>query len=56
MFSDQSDAVSKVRFSAGVELKITQVHSVELGYIYQRDYTPRLSDLNIISLNYNISF
>jgi hypothetical protein len=56
MFSDQSDAVSKVRFSAGFELKITKVHSVEIGYIYQRDYTPRLSDLNIISLNYNISF
>jgi len=56
VFSDQSESVSKVRFSAGIELKITKVHSVELGYIYQRDYTPRLSDLNIISLNYYISF
>jgi hypothetical protein len=56
MFSDQSETVSKVRFSAGFELKITKVHSVELGYIYQRDYTPRLSDLNIIALNYNLSF
>ena len=59
MFSDKSGtsgSVGKVRYSAGFELKITKVHSVELEYIYQRDYMPRLSDLNIISVNYNISF
>jgi hypothetical protein len=55
MFSDQNGA-GKVRYSAGMEFRITKNNSIETEYIYQRDYLPHLSDMNIISLNYNIKF
>ena len=54
--SSSPETVGKVRYSAGLELKITKKQSVELEYIYQRDYLPHLSDINIISLNYNLKF
>jgi hypothetical protein len=48
--------IDKERFSAGIELKITQKHSVDLEYILQRDFEPNIFNLNIISLNYNFKF
>jgi hypothetical protein len=56
MFSALSGAVGKNRFSAGVELKIAKRNSVEVEYILQRDFQPHISDINIISVNYNIKF
>jgi len=56
MFSEKSGTVGKNRFSAGMELKITKQHSVEIEYIFQRDFQPHISDINIISVNYNIKF
>ena len=56
MFSDRSGTIGKNRFSAGVEISILKKHSVDLEYIFQRDYQPHLSDLNIISVNYDIKF
>ena len=41
---------------AGVELRILKQHSVEVEYIFQRDYLPHISDINIISVNYNFKF
>lgn len=51
-----SHVIDKDRFSAGIELKITRKHSVELGYILQRDFEPKNYNLNILSLNYNLKF
>jgi hypothetical protein len=48
--------IDKERFSAGFELKITRRQSVDLEYILQRDFEPRIFNLNIISLNYNLKF
>jgi len=56
VFSDKSKTIEKNRFSAGVEFSIAKRHSAELEYIFQRDYLPHLSDMNIISINYNIKF
>ena len=56
MFSNKSGSIGKNRFSAGLDFSIIRHHSVELEYIYQRDYQPHLSDINILSLNYNIKF
>jgi len=56
MFSRYSGTIGKNRYSAGLEFKITKRQSVETEYIFQRDYQPHLSDINIISLNYNIKF
>jgi hypothetical protein len=56
MFSDKTRSIEKIRYSAGLDFKIAKKHSVELEYILQHDYLPHLSDLNIISVNYNIKF
>jgi len=56
MFSENSGKIGKTRYSAGFELSITRMHSVSVEYIFQRDYIPHLSDINIVSLNYNIKF
>jgi hypothetical protein len=56
MFSDKTRTIEKDRFAAGIEFSISKRHSIEAEYIFQRDYLPHLSDINIISLNYNIKF
>jgi hypothetical protein len=56
MFANSERLIGKNRFSLGLEYKISKMHSVEVEYIYQRDYFPKLSDTNIISLNYNLKF
>jgi hypothetical protein len=56
MFSHNAGTIGKNRFSAGIELSILKKHSVDFEYIFQRDYQPHLSDLNIISVNYDIKF
>jgi hypothetical protein len=48
--------IDKERFSAGFELKITRMQSVDIEYILQRDFEPRIYNMNIISLNYNLKF
>jgi hypothetical protein len=48
--------VGKNRFSGGAELKINRRNSVELEYIFQRDYLPHLADESILSVNYKIKF
>jgi len=56
MFSDKSGTIGKNRFSAGLKFSIIKRHAVEVEYIFQRDYQPHLSDLNILSVNYDIKF
>lgn len=56
MFSDKSGTIEKNRFSAGLEFSIVKQQSAEVEYIFQRDYLPHLSDINIISINYDIKF
>jgi len=53
---ESTHVIDKERFSAGFELKITRVHSVDLEYILQRDFEPKVYNFNIISLNYNLKF
>jgi hypothetical protein len=56
MFSDKSRTIEKNRYSGGIEYSIAKKHSVELGYIFQRDYLPSLSDIHLISISYNFKF
>jgi len=52
--SKADETIDKKRFMVGMEYKFSKKHGIELEYIFQRDYHPRLSDMNIISLNYFI--
>jgi hypothetical protein len=56
MFSDAKRKIDKGRYSCGAEYNIAKRHSVDLAYIFQRDYLPHIEDINIISLGYNIKF
>jgi hypothetical protein len=54
---DKSDRIiGKERITAGFEYKIVKKHSIELEYIFERDYIPRESDMSIISATYNVKF
>jgi hypothetical protein len=48
--------IGKERFTAGIEYKIIKKHSIEAEYIFERDFIPRISDISIIALNYNVKF
>jgi hypothetical protein len=54
MFSDKMRTIGKERLGAGFDFSISKQHSASLEYIFQRDYLPHLSDINIISVTYNI--
>lgn len=56
MFSKHSGSIGKNRYSAGVDVKVTKMQSVQVEYIFQRDYQPHLSDINVISVNYSVKF
>lgn len=56
MFENSERLIDKNRLTLGLEYKISKKHSVEAGYIFQRDFLPHVSDINIISVDYNISF
>jgi Protein of unknown function (DUF2490) len=54
--SDKKRSVEKERFAIGAEYKISKKHSVDAAYMFERDYLPHLSDINLISLEYNLKF
>lgn len=54
--SNTDKSVDKKRYMAGIEYNIAKKHSVSLEYLYQRDYHPKLSNMNILSLNYDFKF
>jgi hypothetical protein len=56
MFSGSGQVPGKMRYSAGVDMKITRKSNFEIEYIFQRDYIPDLSDIDIISLGYSFKF
>ena len=56
VFSDKSKVIGKNRFTAGLEYKFNKTHAVELEYMFERDYLPKIADINIIGLGYNLKF
>jgi hypothetical protein len=49
-------AVSKMRYSFGAELKVSHMISVGAGYIFQKDYIRENADMNILTADINIKF
>lgn len=54
IFENSERLIGKERIAGGFEYKIVKKHSIEIEYIFQRDYIPHLSDLSIISVAYKI--
>ena len=55
-FAEAEKTVDKYRLIIGLDYSIAKRHTVEVGYIFQRDYLPKLSDISLISLQYNFKF
>lgn len=56
VFNENKKDLDKVRYTAGFEYNLSKKHSIELDYTFQRDYYPKLADMHIISVNYNLKF
>lgn len=56
MFTKTTRYVEKNRFMSGIEYNISKKHTAGLEYMFQRDYLPHISDINVISVNYEIKF
>jgi len=56
IFKESDVVIDKKRFSAGIEYKISKKHSVEIEYLFQRDYQPKLTDDHIVALDYKFKF
>lgn len=56
MFEITKKRFDKHRFSVGMEYKIKKKQSIDVLYMFQRDYLPHLADMHIISVEYNLKF
>jgi predicted porin len=56
IFTQSVRSVEKNRFMAGIEYNFGKKQSLTLEYMFQRDYLPHISDINVISVGYNINF
>jgi len=56
IFENSARLLGKERIAAGFEYKIVKNHSIEAEYIFERDFIPRISDISIISVAYNVKF
>lgn len=56
MFSTADRSIDKGRYSIGAQYNPGKRHSVEVAYMFQRDYLPHIKDINIISLSYDLKF
>ncbi|HBC77291.1 MAG TPA: hypothetical protein DEO60_00960 [Bacteroidales bacterium] len=56
MFGQSERIVEKNRFMAGIGYNISKKNSLELEYMFQRDYFPHISDINVVSVGYNFKF
>ena len=54
VFDSGTRTVAKQRFTAGFDYNLTKKHAIEIEYMFQRDFVPKLLDMNIISINYSI--
>ncbi len=54
VFEQADMTIEKYRLGIGFEYKIGKRQSAELGYLFQRDHQPHLSDISIIELSYNL--
>jgi Protein of unknown function (DUF2490) len=49
-------SINKKKFTCGLEYYFAKKQSLEFEYIYQVDYFPGLTKINILSLNYTLKF
>ncbi len=56
VFSNSELVVDKIRYTLGAEYKIKKRNSVSAEYLLDRDFSPHIRNMNILSLSYNLKF
>ena len=56
MFADSGFKIDKARYAAGFEYRIAKKHSVTAEYIFQREFLPVITVMNIFAIGYNLKF
>jgi len=56
VFRSSDRLIDKSRTTVGLEYKINKKNFINTEYIYERDTSPDLSVMNIISLSYTLKF
>jgi hypothetical protein len=56
MFEYSDKRNDKNKYSAGITYKISKKQSIDAEYVFQRDYEPHLSDINLIAIEYKLKF
>lgn len=56
VFKGADPSIGKYRLAAGSELYITGKSSIDIGYIFERDFKPAVINLHILNLGYKIRF
>jgi hypothetical protein len=56
LFDDSEATIKMTRFSAGMDIKISRMSSIEAEYIYENYTNAEVMGMHIISLNYNLRF
>ncbi len=56
VFRSRDRLIDKSRTTVGLEYKINKKNFINTEYIYERDNSPELSVMNIVSLSYTIKF
>jgi hypothetical protein len=56
LFEQSDKRFDKDRYSVGLTYKISGKQSIDAEYTFQRDYMPHISDIHLVSLEYNLKF
>jgi hypothetical protein len=56
LFEQSDKRFDKDRYSLGLTYKISGKQSIDAEYTFQRDYMPHISDIHLVSLEYNLKF
>ncbi|MBN1107524.1 MAG: hypothetical protein JXR66_00945, partial [Bacteroidales bacterium] len=55
-YPETDKLIGIMRLGTGIEYSISKRHSIDLSYVFRRDYIPDLYDVNLLVLEYNIDF
>lgn len=53
---EPDNVIDKKRFAGGVRYKVSKNHHIDLEYMFQRDFHPRLKNEHIVSVGYKLEF
>lgn len=56
MFTETTRYIDRNRFIAGLEWNISKKNSIDLEFLRQRSFLPKIKDLSVLSISYSFKF